>query len=53
MVAKTRQFAGIEFELAKSFTAKERASKYASNRRKEGRKARVKLVSEKWRVYLN
>ena len=53
MVAKTRQFAGIEFELTKSFNEKDRASKYASNRRKEGKKARVKLVSDKWRVYLN
>jgi hypothetical protein len=53
MVSKTRTFSGVNFELARSFSEKNRASKYAENRRKEGRKARVKLVSEKWRVYLN
>jgi hypothetical protein len=53
MLAKVRKFSGVEFELAKSFKEKERASKYAANRRKEGKKARVQLVSDKWRVYLN
>lgn len=52
MLAKFRNFDGEEFELAKSFKEKEKASKYAANRRKEGKKARVKQVSDKWRVYL-
>ncbi len=53
MSAKVRKFSGVEFELAKSFTERERADKYATNRRKEGKKARLKLVSDKWRVYLH
>jgi hypothetical protein len=53
MLAKVRKFSGVEFELAKSFKEKERASKYAANRRKEGKKARVQLISDKWRVYLH
>jgi len=53
MLAKGRKFGGAEFELAKSFGEKEKAAKYAANRRKEGKKARVRLVSDKWRVYLH
>ena len=52
MLAKVRKFGGEEFELARSFREKGMASKYAANRRKEGKKARVKQVSDKWRVYL-
>ncbi len=53
MSAKIRKFGGAKFELAKSFGEKERAAKYAANRRKEGKKARVRFVSDKWRVYLH
>lgn len=41
-----------EAKARKPFGEKEKAVNYAANRRKEGRKARVRLVSEKWRVYL-
>jgi hypothetical protein len=53
MTTKVRRFSGQQFELARSFTEKERAEKYATNRRKEGKKARLRLVSDKWRVYLH
>jgi hypothetical protein len=53
MIAKIRRFDGKPFELARSFSEKERAEKYATNRRKEGKKARLRFVSDKWRVYLH
>ena len=53
MIAKVKKIDGKEFQLAKSFGEKDKASKYAANRRKEGKRARTILASNKWRVYLN
>lgn len=53
MIAQVKKIDGKEFQLVKSFGEKERAEKYAANRRKEGKRARLFLVSDKWRVYLN
>ena len=53
MIAKVKKIDGKEFQLAKSFGEKEKAAKYAANRRKEGKRARLFLDSNKWRVYLN
>jgi len=52
MIGQVKKFDGKEFQLAKSFGDKERATKYAANRRKEGKNARLVLISDKWRVYL-
>ena len=53
MIAKVKKIDGKEFQLVKSFEEKERAEKYAANRRKEGKRARLFLVTDNWRVYLN
>ena len=53
MLPKVRKFGGEEFRLVKSFREKEKASRYAVNRRKEGKKARVHMISNMWRVFLN
>ena len=53
MIAQVKKIDGKEFQLVKSFGEKERAAKYAANRRNEGKRARLLLVSDKWRVYLN
>jgi hypothetical protein len=53
MIAKVKKIDGKEFQLARSFGERDMAAKYAANRRKEGKRARMILASNKWRVYLN
>ena len=53
MIAKVKKIDEKEFQLAKSFGEREKASKYAANRRKEGKRARMILAFNKWRIYLN